>query len=144
MRHIEGRCHCGNIAYSFLWPGDEVIPARACGCSFCTKHGGVYTSHPHGRLDARIKDPALVHQYTFGTKTAEFYVCRLCGVVPFVTSTVEDSLYAVVNVHTFEGVDAEEIDVAPSHFDAEGVGERLERRRRHWIPNVNLQHSQDV
>ena len=44
---IEGRCHCGNIRFALDWqPDPETIPARACTCTFCTRHGGVWTSYP--------------------------------------------------------------------------------------------------
>jgi len=49
---IRGGCHCGNIAFELGWePDPDEIPARACDCSFCVKHGGVWTSHqkPHSR-----------------------------------------------------------------------------------------------
>lgn len=32
---INGKCHCGNIAFELEWEGaSPEIPARACGCSF--------------------------------------------------------------------------------------------------------------
>src|SRR5438094_129248 len=44
---IRGSCHCGNISFTLDWkPEPSEIPARACSCSFCTKHGGVWTSCP--------------------------------------------------------------------------------------------------
>src|SRR5215471_4455313 len=52
---ISGRCHCGNISLAPDWrPEPSEIPARACTCSFCAKHGGVWTSRPTGSL-MRIK-----------------------------------------------------------------------------------------
>jgi hypothetical protein len=40
---INGRCHCGNISFKLTWePEPKEITARACNCSFCTKHGGVW------------------------------------------------------------------------------------------------------
>jgi hypothetical protein len=48
---ISGRCHCGNISFALDWrPEPSEIPARACTCSFCAKHGGVWTSCPTGSL----------------------------------------------------------------------------------------------
>jgi hypothetical protein len=58
------------------------IPARACTCSFCTKHGGVWTSNPKGRLEVAVEDPRRVSKYAFGTRTAEFHICSRCGIVP--------------------------------------------------------------
>ena len=136
---IQGKCHCGNIAFSLAWePDPEVIPARACTCSFCTKHGGVWTSNPRGRLEVRIADPAAVSRYRFGTRTAEFHICSRCGVVPVVTSEIGDRLYAVVSVNAFEDIDASRLRRAPASFDGEGTDSRLERRTRSWIPEVRF------
>ncbi|NCF26181.1 MAG: hypothetical protein GWP69_02295 [Gammaproteobacteria bacterium] len=139
MREIQGKCHCGNIAYELLWPeSGKMLAVRACGCTFCTKHGGVYTSHPDARLDARVADSNSVNRYVFGTKTAEFYLCTRCGVVPFVTSTIESVEYAVVNVNTFENVDQSELDSSVSDFDGEDIEARLGRRMRNWISRVTV------
>ena len=65
---IDGKCHCGNIAFDLDWEGTAPeIPARACGCTFCVKHGGVWTSNPKGRLSVSIGDPGVVSKYAFGT-----------------------------------------------------------------------------
>ncbi len=136
---IPGKCHCGNIAFSLKWAPDPVeIPARACGCSFCVKHGGVWTSYSRGELKVSVKDPRLASAYAFGTKTADFHVCARCGVVPVVTSRIDGKLFAVVSVNALEGVDAALLRRAPANFDGVGVGERLERRKRNWIGAVEF------
>src|SRR3954469_14043004 len=84
---INGKCHCGNISFTLSWEPDPTeIPARACGCTFCIKHGGVWTSNPRGALKVKVDDPARVTRYQFGTRTAEFHICTGCGIVPVVTS----------------------------------------------------------
>jgi len=136
---IRGRCHCGNIAFSLRWePDPAAIQARACGCGFCTKHGGVWTSFPRGALEVEIKDPSRVTRYQFGTRTAEFHVCARCGIVPVVTSRIDDRLYAVVNVNCFEGVDPSIVKRSPASFDGEGTDDRLARRKRNWIADVRI------
>lgn len=136
---ITGQCHCANIAFELAWsPEPSEIPARACGCSFCVKHGGVWTSCPAGSLRVRVREPGWVAHYAFGTRTAEFHVCARCGVVPLVTSRIDDRLYAVVNVNTFEGVAASLLRRAPASFDGEDETARLARRRRHWIADVEI------
>ena len=136
---IDGACHCGNVSFTLEWlPAPTEIPARACGCSFCVKHGGVWTSNPNGSLQIKVKDPTLVSRYMFGTRTAEFHVCSGCGVVPVVTSEIAGRLYAVVNVNTFEGVDAALLRRASANFDGEGTDSRLERRARNWIGRVQF------
>jgi hypothetical protein len=134
---IQGKCHCGNISFSLAWDPDPVeIPARACGCSFCVKHGGVWTSNPGAALEVVVKEPRLVSRYAFGTQTAEFHVCARCGIVPVVTSRIDERLYALVSVNAFEGVDPALLRRAPANFDGEGTDSRLARRQRNWIGKV--------
>lgn len=136
---IEGRCHCGNITFTLDWqPDPESIPARACTCTFCTRHGGLWTSNPQGRLQVRVADSARVSRYAFGTETAAFQICMTCGVVPLVTSRIDGQLYAVVNVNTFENVDPSLLQRSSSTLDGEGVGDRLARRQRNWIGQVDF------
>ena len=134
---IRGKCHCGNIGFSLVWEPDPAsIPARACGCEFCIKHGGVWTSKPDGLLKITVADTAQLSKYEFGTRTAQFHVCARCGVVPLVTSRIAGHLYAVVSVNAFEGVDRSIIQRSPADFDGEQQGDRLARRQRNWIANV--------
>ena len=134
---IHGKCHCGNISFDLTWEQDPAeIPARACTCSFCVKHGGVWTSNPRGTLKITVEDPSLVSRYAFGTRTADFHICARCGVVPVVTSRIEGRLYAVVSVNAFEDIDQSMLRRAPSNFDGEGSDSRLARRQRNWIANV--------
>jgi len=134
---IRGGCHCGNISFTLDWkPEPSEIPARACGCSFCTKHGGVWTSCPGGSLMVSVKDRSRVSKYAFGTGTAEFHVCSACGIVPVVTSRIDGREYAVVSVNAFEGVDPALVRRAPVTFEGESEELRLSRRARNWIRDV--------
>src|SRR5262245_15296463 len=103
---IAGSCHCGNISFSLEWPDEAPeIRARRCDCTFCVKHGGVWTSHPRASLRARITEAGMIARYSFGTETAQFLVCARCGVAPLVTSLIDGNHYAVVNVNTFDAID---------------------------------------
>ena len=134
---INGSCHCGNISFVLDWrPTPAQIPARACGCSFCVKHGGMWTSCPTGQLRVTLRKPERVSRYAFGTKTADFHVCRDCGVVSVVTSLIEGRLYAVVSVNALDPVATLQLGRKPASFDGESEGDRLTRRRRHWIGDV--------
>ena len=136
---INGACHCGNISFTLDWlPSPSEIPARACGCSFCVKHGGVWTSAPNAALKIKVKEQSSVSRYAFGTRTAEFHVCSCCGVVPVVTSEIAGRLYAVVNVNTFDAVAASLLRRSSANFDGEGTDSRLERRARNWIGRVQF------
>jgi hypothetical protein len=138
---IHGSCHCRNIRFRLQWaPEPAAIPARACGCSFCVKHGGVWTSCPGGTLDVQVAEPSLVNRYAFGTHTADFHVCARCGVVPVVTSRIEGREYAVVSVNAFDDVEPTLLQHAPASFDGETEATRLARRQRGWIPTVRFSH----
>ena len=131
---ISGRCHCGNITFELRWvPEPSEIPARACSCSFCVKHGGVWTACPTGSLRVKVEEPSRVTRYAFGTKTAEFHVCSSCGVVPVATSRIDGGLYAVVSVNAFEGVEPSLLRRASATFDGESEEARLARRKRNWM-----------
>jgi hypothetical protein len=137
---INGKCHCGNIAFELEWAGDAPeIPARACGCSFCVKHGGLWTSNPKSRLAVTVRDAALVSKYEFGTRTATFHVCARCGAVPLVTSEIANHLYAVVNVNVFQNIDQSRLRRATADFESEDVESRLARRKRNWIADVRIE-----
>jgi hypothetical protein len=134
---IHGSCHCGNISFELNWSPDPTeIPARACGCSFCTKHHGVWTSLPTGSLRISIEEPALVSKYAFETETARFDICGRCGVVPVVTSEIDEQLYAVVNTNTFNDVPRSLLRPAAISFANEDLKSRLARRTRTWIGDV--------
>jgi len=134
---IHGSCHCRNLTFELTWEPDPAeIPARACDCSFCTKHGGVWTSNPRGTLTVSVEQPSLVSKYAFGTNTAVFHICSRCGIVPVVTSDIDHQLYAVVNVNTFNNVAPSLVRRAPISLDDENVESRLARRKRGWIAKV--------
>jgi hypothetical protein len=136
---IQGACHCGNVRFKLDWsPEPSEVPARACGCTFCQKHGGIWTSCPTGTLSVEIADPSRVSRYAFGTKTADFHVCAVCGAVPLVTSEIDGNTYAVVNVNTFEAFDPALLKRAAANFDGEDEAARLARRVRGWIPKVRF------
>ena len=131
---IQGSCHCGNIRYELDWtPNPVEIPARACSCSFCVKHGGVWTSCPTGLLTVLYGDSRRVNKYHFGTKTADFHVCATCGVAPVVTSEIDGKIYAVVSVNAMDNVDSSMLKRGIISFDGEDVDVRLQRRARGWI-----------
>ncbi|MGI9221232.1 MAG: GFA family protein [Woeseiaceae bacterium] len=139
MINIKGSCHCGNIQFDLAWPADAPqIGVRECGCSFCQKHGGEWTSHREAELDVRIDDDSRVSRYQFGTSTADFHICSTCGVVPFVVSEIDEQSYAVVNVNAFEANSGLSFTHSTTDFDGEDVDSRLDRRRRNWISTVRF------
>lgn len=141
---IRGSCHCGNISFELAWEPEPLeIAARACDCTFCTKHGGVWTSNPAGSLRVIVEERSRVSQYSFGTRTAVFHVCSRCGVTPVVTSEIDEHLYAVVSVNAFTNVPPSLLRRAPASFEGEGIDSRLARRKRYWIAQVIFEARDD-
>jgi len=139
MREITGSCHCQNIQFFLYWPQDVIaIASRECGCSFCKKHVGAWSSNTDAELHVSISNPKEVTQYQFGTKTAVFYVCKKCGVVPFVTSMIENRLHAVVNTNTFDNHEEFDFATSATDFDGEDTRDRIARRKRNWINQVEI------
>ena len=134
---IKGHCHCGNISYQFTTQTPvEQIAVRQCSCIFCTMHNGVYTSDPGGELRYQIQDNSRVNRYRFGHQTADFIICKTCGVLPFVLSDIEGNTYAVLNVKTAVDPVLTTDSITRSNFDGEGTEDRLTRRRKNWIGTV--------
>jgi hypothetical protein len=136
---IDGGCHCKNMVFELDWPGATPdVVARACGCSFCIKHGGVWTSNPGAKLSVVVREAEVVSKYAFGTETATFHVCSRCGAVPIVTSEIANRLYAVVNVNTFDNFDPARLHRQAADFEGEELQSRLARRQRNWIADVRI------
>ncbi len=73
MYLLTGQCHCGNIHIRYQSPvALEEIIGRACGCTYCTRHGAVYASHPDGVLTCEIADPHLSAIIVSGLKRPSF------------------------------------------------------------------------
>jgi hypothetical protein len=136
-RRLRGSCHCGAVRVRLDWPGPGgTIPVRACGCALCTKHKAVWTSHPEGRFHLEVDDASRVARYRFGTRTADFHICLTCGVMPIATCMIDGTMYAVVNVNTFDDVDRKDLVEAATDFEGETSESRLGRRRRNWTPGA--------
>lgn len=135
---IHGSCHCGNISFDLDWPDARLIPARRCGCSFCRKHGGVWTASPAASLAVALRDPQRVSHYRFGTSTADFHICSDCGAAPLVVCEMDGRPHAVVSVHAFDTPDLPIAEAVEVSFDGESEADRLERRARNWIADVRF------
>jgi hypothetical protein len=130
-----GGCHCGNLTVRFE---SDRTPAelgvRTDTCTFCAKHNVRSTSDAQGALHFRAADSEGVERYRFGTRTADFLICRRCGV--YVGACMDDA-FGVVNVNVLDGRDeflAQPLKI--SDLDGESLEERLARRRARWTPIV--------
>jgi hypothetical protein len=130
---LEGGCHCGNVEVRlFVTKPVAKMAARECGCTFCRGRRARWTSDPEGKVEISVASGDDLSRYRFGTKTADFLICRRCGYVVAAVNH-EDETRAVVNIDVLERA-AELPEAVPTDFDAESREQRLARRRRTWTP----------
>lgn len=135
MSAYSGRCHCGAVGYEYETakaPADR--PMRACQCSFCQKHGAVYTSDPKGVVRWTLADPSLLSRYRFGHKTADFVFCGRCGGYLGAVTEEGGQTLMVINTRSLdprpEGLPAAQ----PMSYEGETTGNRDTRRAARWTP----------
>jgi hypothetical protein len=133
----DGGCHCGNlrVRLSLIRPPQEYT-LRSCSCSFCRAHGTKTVSDPLGLFEAWAKDWSLVELYRFGSRTADYLICRHCGVYIGAVCKTNNGLRAVVNTNALaDRAEFSQVPVQPN-YDGEATTERLERRTANWMPTV--------
>jgi 8-oxo-dGTP diphosphatase len=132
MTHL-GTCHCGAIGFAY----DTAVtpsawPIRACACQFCRSHGAATTSDPAGAMQIVCRDPTQLAGYRFGLRTADFWLCRTCGV--YLGATTIDGRFGIINTHAMAD---RTLALSPGHavsYDGETAGSRIERREQRWTP----------
>lgn len=132
MTHtISGSCHCGKLSYVLstqIHPKN--IQARACDCAFCRKHAAMNWSDPEGTATIHVADELSLQKYRFGLKTADFYICRVCGAYIGAVLTDENRAWSTVNLRLSELAVSEET----ASYGSEDTLARVERRKRVWTP----------
>ena len=137
MHRFEGGCHCGNLSYVFEASAPlETLGLRADMCSFCRAHGARNTSDPNGKIVLGVRDAALLERYRFALKTADFLICRRCGV--YIGALMEDGGkgWFTVNVNTLREPPPLDAPIMPRDFAAEDLPARIARRKQSWTPVI--------
>ena len=130
---LHGSCHCGRVSVELRTQSPTLPVARACGCSFCTKHGAAWTSDPQGELVLSHGAPDDIRRYRFGLGITDFIICAHCGVPCVAVGMVDDRLLGVVNINTMDRL-SDFAPANPASFDGEETEDRLARRRKGWTP----------
>ncbi|MEL6213778.1 MAG: aldehyde-activating protein [Pseudomonadota bacterium] len=136
---FHGHCHCGKLKVAFQsekTPHD--IGVRTCQCAFCRSHGAVNVSDPAGfiTIDAWADD---MTRYRFGLMTADFLICRHCGVYCVAAMSGHDAdkgaqIYATINIAGLAMSEFADLEEAPMDYAAETTDARIERRYKKWTP----------
>lgn len=139
LRTHTGGCHCGNIAVAFETRRKrKALRPRACQCGFCRAHGARTVADPEGALRIAVADAALCSFYRFGLKTADYLVCRDCGVYVAAVMRDADAAWATHNINALSDAAKFPKKTLPVDYDAEDAAGRMARRRTAWTPVIDL------
>lgn len=130
---IRGACHCRNLSFELRTrtrPPD--IRARACDCSFCRIHAAKNWSDPNGAAVIRVAEEQHLQRYRFALRTADFYICTVCGAYLAAVLTRHGGTWSTVNLRLTD-LDVEQ-EVAS--YGSEDIDGRIARRERMWTPTT--------
>jgi len=75
-----GGCHCKAVEFQVISPSDLVV--WKCNCSICIMKQNHHFIVPKQKFTL-IKGQDKLTLYTFNTKVAQHYFCKICGVQSF-------------------------------------------------------------
>ena len=139
LHTFEGGCHCAALGFSL----QTALPVprwsvRACQCGFCRAHAARTTSDPSGRLAFRVNEGAALRRYRFGLMTADFLVCRHCGVYLGAQVATANGAFGIINTLALLPPPAGLAVAAQADYGSESAGDRIARRERRWTPLERL------
>jgi hypothetical protein len=131
----EGPCHCRAVQFEYLTAmAPEAWPIRACQCTFCRSHGALSTSDPAGSLRFVERVPGALNRYQFGRKTADFLLCRDCGVYLGAVMRSAHGSFGIINVRVLHSLTERLQAPERMSYDNEELAERVARRESRWTP----------
>ena len=135
MNGYVARCHCGALSACYR----TVLPTsdwniRACQCSFCRAHAALSTSDPAGLLAYSCSQPELLQRYRFGTGSAEFLICRVCGVYLGAQIMSDRKRFGILNVRALRPIPANLPNPERKDYADETPEIRRLRRESRWTP----------
>lgn len=131
----QGACHCGALEFKYattLLPSDWSV--RACQCRFCRMHDALSTSDPNGSLAFSCSDTDLLQCYRFALRTADFLLCRRCGVYVGAVIETGSGRFGIINTHALTDAPSDMAQVGAISYDDESVDGRVGRREQRWTP----------
>ena len=131
----SGACHCGALGFTYTTsrPPDE-WSVRACQCRFCRMHDAISTSNPDGSLAFFCKDESLLQRYRFALRTADFLLCRNCGVYVGAVIDTAQGRFGIINTHALTPQPADIAETGAISYDEEDTAGRVGRREARWTP----------
>lgn len=135
VKSYEAACHCGAIGCIYTTAVEpQHWSIRACQCTFCRAHSALSTSDPQGTLDFRADAPEMLQRYRFALRTADFLLCRSCGV--YIGAVIETAVgrFGILNTHALTKEQVDNAGVTAVSYDGEDSRGRITRREERWTP----------
>jgi hypothetical protein len=82
----------------------------------------------------RVNDADLLERYRFGLKTADFLLCKRCGVYVGAQIETAHGAFGIINTLTLTPVPDGLRVPAPAEYGSESSDERIRRREQKWTP----------
>jgi hypothetical protein len=97
-------------------------------------HDALSTSDPGGTLEFMSNNRDLLQRYRFALRTADFLLCRQCGV--YIGAIIESPAgrFGIINTHALESIPDDIAEVGAISYDDEDVPGRISRREERWTP----------
>jgi hypothetical protein len=134
-RSFDGGCHCGAIEYTYTTTVPPPRwPVRLCQCAFCRGHGARSTSDLEGELQFRFERPEFLRRYRFALRTADFLICKECGMYVAAVLLSGRGAQAVINLNTLRAPPAGLSPGKPVSHEGESGEVRRARRILTWTP----------
>ena len=101
------RCHCGAVELEVRLSAG-LASARRCDCSFCARRGAVAVTAPLDGVTV-VKGADNLTLYQWGTRTAEHWFCKTCGIYTHHRRRSNPNEYGV-NAACLDGVNPRHLD----------------------------------
>jgi hypothetical protein len=136
-RSFDGGCHCGAIEYTYTTTLPPARwPVRLCQCAFCRGHGTRATSDPAAELKFRFERPEFLRRYRFALRTADFLVCKECGIYVGAVLLSGRGAQGTINLNTLRDPPKGLRPGKAVNHDDESAEIRRGRRVQTWTPVV--------
>jgi hypothetical protein len=89
-----------------------------------------------GTLQFGCSRPELLQRYRFATGTAEFLLCRECGVYLGAQISSDGARFGILNILTLNPVPADLRSPEAMNYGSETAESRRARRAARWTPMV--------
>lgn len=134
-QRFRGGCHCEALWYVYrtrLAPQQWSV--RECQCRFCRAHAALSTSDPSGSLELGAATSDALQRYRFGQRSADFLLCRNCGVYVGAVIEAGGHRFGIINIRALQTPLALLPPPVQISYANESTAERRTRREKRWTP----------